>query len=132
MKEENKKMGYCYYWSPIMKLIICFTIPLIFVCGFVSFIGGPNPSNWVFNYHPFSSSAQVSGAKSQVSTKDLRSNFDEVIAEQATTTVTEHSVFSTPPLAIQAASPALPPVSFLTSSLLRLLAFTSFVACRCF
>ncbi|XP_010683939.2 probable glycosyltransferase At5g03795 [Beta vulgaris subsp. vulgaris] len=119
MKEENKRMGYCYYWSPIMKLIICFTIPLIFVCGFVSFIGGPNPSNWVFNYHPFSSSARVSGAKSQVSTKDLRSNFDEVIAEQATTTVTEQSVFSTPPLAIQAASPAPPPAANEDSLLMK-------------
>ncbi|XP_021743191.1 probable glycosyltransferase At5g03795 [Chenopodium quinoa] len=87
-------MGYLYLSSPLVKVIVCFTLPLILLFGFVSFNGGLNPNPL------FSSSKTSSGVNSrekhQVSAEDLRLKIEEGIIAEKASVVTEESVLSTP------------------------------------
>ncbi|XP_056685285.1 probable glycosyltransferase At5g03795 isoform X2 [Spinacia oleracea] len=77
-------MGYLYL-SPLGRLLLCITIPLILVSGFVCFNGGTNSSIWVFNSSNYHTKT--------LSTKDevLRSEFEGV--EEEASVLAEDSVF---------------------------------------
>lgn len=107
MKEDEQKMGSVF--TPLMKLILCFMIPLIFVSVFVSFYPISNPSKWVFNSDELTSE---NDHKSQVLAMELRSKIDEVIIPKEATE-TEYSVFSKPPFSIEVDSPVFAPVRLL-------------------
>ncbi|XP_057534945.1 probable glycosyltransferase At5g03795 [Amaranthus tricolor] len=112
MKEDEQKMGSVF--TPLMKLILCFMIPLIFVSVFVSFYPISNPSKWVFNSDELTSE---NDHKSQVLAMELRSKIDEVIIPKEATE-TEYSVFSKPPFSIEVDSPVFAPVAIGSSILM--------------
>lgn len=123
MKQDNKKRGYLNI-SPLLKLILCLSIPLILVFGFVCLNGGPNSSNWVV-LNSSTTSGVNSREKHRVSVKDLRSKIDGVAEE--TSVATEDSVLSqhleTQAAAAAAASSVFAPVRFLAHSFSLLLFF---------
>ncbi|KNA06813.1 hypothetical protein SOVF_177580 [Spinacia oleracea] len=119
MKQDNKKRGYLNI-SPLLKLILCLSIPLILVFGFVCLNGGPNSSNWVV-LNSSTTSGVNSREKHRVSVKDLRSKIDGVAEE--TSVATEDSVLSqhleTQAAAAAAASSVFAPAANETSRILK-------------